>query len=359
MSHSVLDNPLQSKAIMIRVLYLDFIRAVAICMVIISHFNHHAKEFIVFDSAIFWNNSSGIDQDFLGHIGVSLFIILSGASLMLSTKEGFDAKTFYKKRFLSIYPLFWVAYATTYLTLLLIHKTLPVDAPPLTFLLTILGFDGFFLYVSPNFYLLGEWFLGLIIIMYIIFPILRHLFLKYPLFAVLLCLCVTLLVGDNYHLEMEIIRFPLLRLMEFLFGMSFIYFFNPSHRALNLLICGMSVLLYYLLFSFNVTYLYSLVLQGLCLFTCFACVAELFNMGLFAKAIRFISAYSYGAFLIHHVFLTQVLPILKNLHLNYFNSYLLFVLMLVCIYALSFLLTNATAFSVRKISATRLFRSPA
>lgn len=336
-----------------RVLYLDIIRAAAICLIIIFHFNTHALALGVTTSAIFWETSFGGGHGFLGNIGVSLFITLSGASLMLSTRGGFDAKAFYKKRFLSIYPLFWLTYAVTFLALLLLHRNIPAQAQPWTFLLTIAGLDGFLSYAIPNFYLLGEWFLGFIIIMYIFFPFLRYLFLEYPLFAGLLCLCITLTVGKYYNLTMTVDRFPLFRISEFMFGMVFIYLFRPSHKAMNLLLFGMAGLLFYRSFPYGLPHPFGLVVQGLCIFVCLACVSELFNEVLFARAIRFVSAHSYGAFLVHHVLLIQVLPLFKDRHMGIFNSYSLFFLLLIFIYGLSFLLTNISII-LRRLVASKL-----
>src|SRR5208282_2019403 len=174
-----MNKPLSMEPVRERVLYLDFVSAVAICLIITTHFNAHALLLGIIDKPIFWKTSFGIDQSFLGNIGVSLFIIISGASLMLSTKESFDARTFYKKRFLAIYPLFWLTYAAAFVTLLFVYRALPVNAGASlwTFVLTITGLDGFLLYTRPNFYLLGEWFLGFIVIMYIFFPVLRYVFL--------------------------------------------------------------------------------------------------------------------------------------------------------------------------------------
>jgi peptidoglycan/LPS O-acetylase OafA/YrhL len=348
---SVIDSPLQQEPVKKKVLYLDFIRVLAICLIVVFHFNVHAIQFGVIDSSIFWKNSLGIDHGFLGNLGVSLFIILSGASLMLSTTSGFDAKSFYKKRFLAIYPLFWLTYAVAFLILLLIHRALPVNAGPWTFILTIVGFDGFLLYAIPNFYLLGEWFLGFIIIMYFFFPFLRYLFLKYPLFAVLLCFCITLFIGKYYHPAMAIDRFPLFRIMEFMFGMSFVYIFNPTHKVLNILLCGMSGLLFYLSFPFGIPHPFGFVFQGLCIFILLSCIAELFDTVIFKRVIRFISVYSYGVFLIHHLVLIQVLPLIEGQHLSAFKSYSLFTAFLILVYTLSFFFTNAVAFGLRKFTA--------
>ena len=335
-----------------RVFYLDFIRAISICLIIIYHYNLLTLKLQVSDSAVISK------ETVLGVIGVSLFIILSGASLMLSTREDFSIRTFVKKRFLSIYPLFWVAYITTFLIYLIIHQQLPVSAHPLTFALTIIGLDGFLLYAIPNFYLLGEWFLGFIIIIYVIFPFLRYLFTKYALFAFLLCFCITLFVTKYYHGGMLLERLPLARLMELVLGMSFIYLFSSHNNLLNIILIGISGLLFYLSFTLNVPPPFYLTVQGMSLFTCLACISSLFDNLLFAHFVRFISTYSYGAFLIHHVVLYFILPFFKNQNLSIVTNYLLFSVLLTLIYGLSYLLTSATFFILKKLVDNRSLPSP-
>jgi peptidoglycan/LPS O-acetylase OafA/YrhL len=347
----MMKSEMSFKVVSTRVFYLDFIRAISILLIIIFHFNVHALQLKVSDSAVFWIKS-GFDHICLGVLGISLFIILSGASLMLSTKNKFDLKTFARKRFLSIYPLFWATYAAASLTLLLFQRGLPSTPYPWTFFLTIIGFDGFLLYAIPNYYLLGEWFLGFIIIMYILFPLLRYLFLRNALFTVLLSFLITLSVAEFYHPGMEIFRFPLFRLTEFVLGMSFIYFYSPSRGRLNLFLIAAAGLLFYFSIALNIPAPFNVAMQGISAFTCLAFVGGPFGNSLPGRFVSFLSRYSFGAFLVHHVFFLQILPFFQSRHLSVFNSYLLFFLLLLFIYGMSFLLTNATAFGLRKISAT-------
>ena len=112
------------------------------------------------------------------------------------------------------------------------------------------------LYKIPNFYILGEWFLGLIISLYLIFPFLRVAFLKYQYFTFLACVCVVLLIQRYYQFDMDISRFPLSRLLEFVLGMSFIHFFNDSgNRVLNFLLIGITGILFYLISTLNLPFL--------------------------------------------------------------------------------------------------------
>lgn len=186
-----------------RLFYLDCARAVAILLIIIAHYNDHIKTTV----------SSGLmffDPKIASAIGISLFIILSGASLFVSSKNNFDILTFYKKRFFSIFPLFYTTYLFWFLmlTILFNEYPFPPDRNPLSFIFTMLGLDGFLLYKIKTYYLLGEWFLGLIIIMYILFPAIRYLFKKNRMITIIVSIIISFLTYYFYNLDMAIIRFP-------------------------------------------------------------------------------------------------------------------------------------------------------
>lgn len=335
-----------------RIHYLDFIRAISTCMIIVYHYNGHALDLQITDKPLFWcsgiNRNLNLDYGFMSIAGVSLFVILSGTSLMLSTKDNFRVKTFFKKRFLAIYPLFWFIYAITFITLLFLRP--PMKAQPFTFLLTIVGLDGFLLYKIPNFYLLGEWFLGLIIIFYAAFPLLRYLFLKSVPLTILISFLITLGVEEFYNFEMEIMRFPLSRLLEFIFGMSFAYLFYPDQKKLlNFLWIGLVGISFFLVNRAKMPLLILIATEGLFVFIFLAYLSSLIDNHIFRRVIRFVSIYAFGAFLIHHVLIMGVLGILKNQHLNLFENYLVFSMILIASYLLSFLSTNAISFVINMI----------
>ena len=82
-----------------RVFYLDLVRALAAVLVVITHFNnpylHQAQKRHVFAYEPF-----GV---YIGNLGVSLFLIISGAALTM-TYGGprLDLRVFYWKRFKGI-----------------------------------------------------------------------------------------------------------------------------------------------------------------------------------------------------------------------------------------------------------------
>jgi len=155
---------------------LDFIRLVSLFLIILFHYNIQVISSGKAYAVIGWVNSRNID---MGQLGVGIFTILSGYSLMMSAqKKDFSILEFYKRRLVRIFPSFYIAYVISLIMVIIINGGITFQAHPLAFILTLIGFDGYFNYKITTFYLVGEWFLGAIISLYILFPILRKTILK-------------------------------------------------------------------------------------------------------------------------------------------------------------------------------------
>ena len=66
-----------------------------------------------------------VSNIYIGDWGVSLFFIISGAALMYVYEKKCELKTFYKKRFFSIYPMFWMAYIAAFIYSFYADKMMP------------------------------------------------------------------------------------------------------------------------------------------------------------------------------------------------------------------------------------------
>lgn len=121
---------------------------------------------------------------------VGLFFMLSGALLYHRyAGEKLDVPAFYRRRFRAIYPEFWLAFLVCYARRVLAEGSLFYRGRPWLLLLSLLGLDGYFLYLGPNYYILGQWFLGAIILLYLLFPLLLRAFQRAPaVFWALLCI---------------------------------------------------------------------------------------------------------------------------------------------------------------------------
>lgn len=153
-----------------KLFYLNIIRAIATIIIVIFHFNCNLDIYSInVPNNLFYKTANG---DF-GVIGVAMFFMLSGVALMYNYDDKIDYASYSKKRFLNIYPSFWIAYASVFLYNFYNQLSIPINIPKYTLLFSLIGMDGYFSYLFKNFCLVGEWFLGAIIILYILFPLFR------------------------------------------------------------------------------------------------------------------------------------------------------------------------------------------
>lgn len=207
---------------------MDFVRVLASVMIVIFHYNMVSYDYkeIVKPNLLFVEYANGT----MGHIGVSLFFILTGASLMYIYSEKLDVKDYFKKRFLAIFPLYWTVYGAFFCYFYLLTGKLKFDRPLWTLVLTVVGLDGYLDQMIPNYYLVGEWFVGCILLIYICFPLLRKAMLGKPLATAAASTVCFILLTAFYPFKMEMQYCFLLRIPEVLFGMYFMQYFYKDHE---------------------------------------------------------------------------------------------------------------------------------
>lgn len=289
-----------------RIFYLDFIRALSILLVVVFHFNVRYRllnpdgpAFSVGPEKIL-----GLDP---GHIGVSLFLIVSGASLMYTYQENFRLKDFFRRRFLAIYPMFWMAYLTASAFTVLTRG--PRTGVPLyRFLYTVLGIDGLVHSVVPTFYLLGEWFLGLIILCYLLFPLLKKGMERRPVLLAAAVFLLYLFFAFWYPFDLPQNYFLPERLLEFLFGMYFIRYWKQVSGPQALLALAGAVLISLpgVHSPFGIDMLV-IPFAGMCCFLCLSWLGSRIRRPALQKPFSVAARYSYAVCLVHHVVLTQIL----------------------------------------------------
>lgn len=137
-----------------RLLYLDFIRAIATILIVMVHYNvlylllpTPAPEKAFIGTYFF--------RVYLGDLGSTLFFIISGAALMRVYEEECDLKLFYKKRFLSIFPMFWIAFIIDFLIRVYLNGGINPTIPKWRFILSAIGMDSYLEDVIPSFYCVG------------------------------------------------------------------------------------------------------------------------------------------------------------------------------------------------------------
>ena len=332
-----------------RLFYLDWIRAIAAILIVVTHFNNPYLE----STRFFVNRPFGI---YIGGLGVSLFLIISGAALMYNygDRESLDLRTFYTKRAKTLYPMFWVAFVVANI-LLFIRNNGYIFVPrhKITAIFSLFGMDGYAAaFGVGTFYVLGEWFLGFIILFYIVFPLLRVGVNKMPIAT--LCIVLALYAATvAFFTFYQIPRVPsdillTTRLPELVFGMIFVKFIKKVPHwlaAISFVILALQQLTHILKDNIAVT------VVGIFAFLLLSYIGELVkSFKPLSACTKFISAYSYPIFLVHHVLIMQVFTVIYPVWLNRWQAYGLLIAEFAVILVLSVILKRFTNLIVGFVS---------
>ena len=329
-----------------RLFYLDFVRAVAVVSILLTHFNARYLYLVppMPEKAVITTTVSNI---YIGNWGVSLFFIISGAALMYVYQDRLDLKTFYKKRFLSIYPMFWMAYIVAFAFLYARNHVIPgAGTPKVNFLFTILGMDGMLAAYLPTFYILGEWFLGTIILMYLLFPLLRLGVEKQPALtaaAILVIYAAMFLLQGQVNISIVVLT----RLPEIAFGMYFVRWgrkvdWKAALLALVLLVAN-GLLAPALPDMLQTTYV------GIASFLLLVFLSYYVKVPVCEKFCGVISKYSYAIFLVHHVIIAEIMQHFDLVQISVAKSYLLFACTCVVIAVFAWLLFQVHRLIMKQI----------
>jgi len=201
----------------------DFVRSVAAWLIVIYHFScicMYNPKFYDFPFYRYANNVWGENTS------VNIFFILSGASLFYNhEKIGLsNLKKYYIDRFKGIFPMFYMMWLFFYYQNVIANRTLFYNGSPKSMLLTLLGMDGYLSYRFPqNYYIIGEWFLGALIILYLVYPLLTWCMERFEIPTTIVLGVGTLALLKLQPLfSIQIDRNPITCMFAFWLGMVFI-----------------------------------------------------------------------------------------------------------------------------------------
>lgn len=290
--------------------FLDLLRIFALASIILFHFVEEQQAqgtFLFYNKGITLSNPNV----HIATMGVSLFFMISGAGLMASSRQDFCPKDYYLKRFLRIYIPFYIAYAgyLAYYLLRLRHFPWTEKIAPWKFLFTLTATDEYAnLHGITTFSLgIGEWFLGCLILIYLLFPLLRFCMIKNCRLTMAAATALYVLLVCNYRFAMPVHMNFLLKLYEFLLGMFMIRcckrLHNPAIPLVSLL-----VILLFLCFpkTLPLPEAFRITLFSAALFLAAAYLEPLLGRAVFLqKTLSFLCAYSYELYLVHHAVIYQ------------------------------------------------------
>lgn len=247
----------------------------------------------------------------------SIFLFLiSGFALMYNREGELKLKDYYIRRFKSLYIPFYVAYILMLGIGVVLLKWAPWNyIPKRKFAYTILGIDGLAVKYSPNYYLIGEWFMSCIVICYLLFPLLAILIKK----AKYLTLCVlfaayVILANFINPFELSVFINPLFIIFYFYVGMCLKGWLidNQISKAVKIIsiVLSIGILFIYLADSLFTTKQIIACTESeaelLCFIWSIALVIAFKDINLaegaiLAKIIKYLSGISWYVILVHHV----------------------------------------------------------
>ena len=137
----------------------------------------------------------------LGMIACGLFVLISGATLALKGREE-EPLAFYKKRFIRVLVPFYIAYIIYFLIRVFTYKTIFIygGVPKWKFIFTIFGIDEYLAANGIRTFTLGvgEWFLGCILLCYLVYPFLYKAHKKYKIVTFIIMTIWFLFINYNY-----------------------------------------------------------------------------------------------------------------------------------------------------------------
>ncbi len=260
----------------------------------------------------------------LGDQGVQLFLITSGFGLTWSLlqRNSEDWRSFYQRRLWKLYPLWWFVHGVFLITSLFLKNGMSVTQPQ--FYLSLLGFrmtPGIFYYFSPSW-----WFIGLLIQLYLLFPLLYSGLKKWgamrflvgtSAIAFLIRGIGLYLIGDPYLDLWSRGNIAITRLPEFVLGMAFAawlyqspeatakWFRSPKFIGLGVVIYGAGLVGAFTLWGMAM----SPFLLGLgLLILLYPLLNQSGTTWADRVGLRWVGRHSYGLFLVHHPIIVRLIP---------------------------------------------------
>ena len=284
-----------------------------------------------------------------GAVGTTMFYILSGYLLTLGSM-----KAFYKRRFLSIFPAYYIAFIMAYLLEAYLRGSWTFAGNLNKLVYTILGIDGYVGYFGKSSYaLVGEWFTAVIIAIYLVYPILRYALNHFKWTATIL-----IMLAYLANLKYAIFSFSpdatiFTGIFMFWIGMLFARYQDKLNKAWFLafpLLIPITVIItvklpYYPLIWKN--------LLGVSLFLCiqliiYKCLSIITLPEIISKFIAYLSGISYAIYLVHHYIIYKFRDLKGFIYAGPYTLALTFAAILGLVVVISIFITGITIFIIRK-----------
>lgn len=259
------------------------------------------------------------------------FFCISGTVLYYNYPKINFLKIFYYKRWKSIFPPYYICFSYFFLITAFANHRLFYNGHWSRLIFTLLGMDGYLNYRIKTYFIIGEWFLGAIIIIYILYPLLLW-FMNKNIFIIFFIISVFYVIMYKTNIFIILADKNIITCMHsFYFGMISIKF--KSFFFTNKIAFIISSILF-LFLSFKKLNNFILVFQ-IQAFSLYIMLIQLGNYILSkskTNVFNQISALSYSIFLIHHRIIFDVLGLNNPLewYLHILQLGFVFILTIIC-----------------------------
>lgn len=297
-----------------RIIYLDFLRFIGLFVVFTFHFMIDINYNRMFDFNFVLSNIYERPNFVIGMVAMIFFFLASGSSLYLSAEKekNFDIINFYKKRFIKILIPFYISYLIYFIYKIIIYNEniLFNGTPFYMIFLTIFGMDEYFNALGFDTFSLGigEWYLGCIILCYLIFPLLYFLIKKYKKITTILFILyfvfIAGIITNNTIIEPHENFF--IHIFNFYMGMYLV-----SIKKYDKIIYPIIITLFLYIFPINIP-IPNYILMSISAISLYIIFYNLDYNDVIIKFLKIFSFCSFEFFLMHHVVINEVSKILGH-----------------------------------------------
>lgn len=286
-----------------KIVGIIFARAFCCMGIVIFHFFSHSKG----SFKILYRTSNNS----FGFMYVTTFFSISGAVLYYNYPKIKSIKSFYFKRWKSIFIPFYLCYIYYYLRNSMAYHKLLFKSQLSKLFITLIGFDSYLHYrIKNTCYLVGEWFLGAIIIIYLLYPLLSLFIIKNNYLIITFVFLINVFMYKTNFFIIPKSKNIISCLTSFYFGVITIkykYFFFG-----NYIILLISFIILLSLSIFNITsFFFVLQIQGYCLYILLINIGQYIMQTKLNIIFKEISILSYNIFLFHHYIILDILHIIN------------------------------------------------
>lgn len=296
-----------------RIKYYDVLRILSFLFVIAYHMlvQLHLSGDIVPSEVV--SKYYSFENMNIATLAVALFFMLSGAGLTLGSQERFSLKRFYKSRFFRLLVPFYVVNLCFYAEKLIRTGYMPsafyAGTPAWRYVFTVLGVDNWVgLHGISTFGLgFGEWFLGELVVLTALFPLMRACMNRWPKAFFALCTSLYVYFIYNYHFPVAMQVCLPLKGYEFVLGMYLGKYCKRFPDGWVLAAVPATVFFFTSKTYVSLNYALKITLSALCMFVAVSGLEPVLQKRKLT-ILAIAQQYSYPLFLVHHEVIRRMTP---------------------------------------------------